>query len=164
MTPKTRSLSTQPSASCLPPLRISPSWTFLNILPPRITLPALGAPTNLDLTTYHRTLNYAATAAKLLQSCPILCSPIDGSPPGSPVPGILQGRTLEWVLNYATICKSQDSLTVLRAPTRHQSTGTFTYMIVMFKRTLVGQDYVSPLIAEEVKGLADGQATVEWAG
>ena len=39
----------------------------------------------------------AATAAKLLQSCPTLCDPIDGSPRGSPVPGILQARTLEWV-------------------------------------------------------------------
>ena len=39
----------------------------------------------------------AAAAAKSLQSCPTLCDPIDGSPPGSPVPGILQGRTLEWV-------------------------------------------------------------------
>ena len=35
-------------------------------------------------------------AAKSLQSCPTLCDPIDGSPPGSPVPGILQARTLEW--------------------------------------------------------------------
>ena len=39
----------------------------------------------------------AATAAKLPQSCPTLCDSIDGSPPGSPVPGILQARTLEWV-------------------------------------------------------------------
>ena len=39
----------------------------------------------------------AAAAAKLLQSCPTLCDPIDGSPPGSPIPGILQARTLEWV-------------------------------------------------------------------
>ena len=38
-----------------------------------------------------------ATAAKTLQSCPKLCDPIDGSPPGSPVPGIFQARTLEWV-------------------------------------------------------------------
>ena len=37
------------------------------------------------------------TAAKSLQSCPTLCNPIDGSPPGSSVPGILQARTLEWV-------------------------------------------------------------------
>ena len=39
----------------------------------------------------------AAAAAKSLQSCPTPCDPIDGSPPGSPVPGILQARTLEWV-------------------------------------------------------------------
>ena len=39
---------------------------------------------------------YAAAAAKLLQSCPTLCNPRDGSPPGSPIPGILQARTLEW--------------------------------------------------------------------
>ena len=40
----------------------------------------------------------AATAtAKSLQSCPTLCNLVDGSPPGSPVPGILQARTLEWV-------------------------------------------------------------------
>ena len=39
----------------------------------------------------------AAAAAKSLQSCPTLCDPWDGSPPGSPVPGILQARTLEWV-------------------------------------------------------------------
>ena len=38
----------------------------------------------------------AAAAAKSLQSCPTLCDPIDGSPQGSPIPGILQGRTLEW--------------------------------------------------------------------
>ena len=39
----------------------------------------------------------AAAAAKSLQSCPTLCDPIGNSPPGSPVPGILQARTLEWV-------------------------------------------------------------------
>ena len=39
----------------------------------------------------------AAAAAKSLQSCPTLCDPIDGSPPGSPIPGILQARILEWV-------------------------------------------------------------------
>ena len=39
----------------------------------------------------------AAAAAKSLQSCPTLCVPIDGNPPGSAVPGILQARTLEWV-------------------------------------------------------------------
>ena len=43
------------------------------------------------------TLAAAAAAAKSLQSCTTLCDPIDGSPPGFPVPGILQARTLEWV-------------------------------------------------------------------
>ena len=43
---------------------------------------------------YHNNMLYAAMS---LQSCPTLCDPIDGSPPGSPVPGILQARTLEWV-------------------------------------------------------------------
>ena len=41
--------------------------------------------------------HFAAAAAKSLQLCPTLCDPIDGSPPGSPVPGIPQARTLEWV-------------------------------------------------------------------
>ena len=41
--------------------------------------------------------NSAAATAKSLQSCPTLCDPIDGGPPGSPVPGILQARILEWV-------------------------------------------------------------------
>ena len=40
--------------------------------------------------------NLAAAAAKLLQSCPTLCDPIDGNLPGSAIPGILQARTLEW--------------------------------------------------------------------
>ena len=48
----------------------------------------------------------AAAAAKSLQSCPTLCDPIDGSPPGSPVPGILQGRTLEWItISFSSACK-----------------------------------------------------------
>ena len=43
--------------------------------------------------------NFYAAAAKSLQLCPTLCNPIDGSPPDSPIPGILQARTLEWVVN-----------------------------------------------------------------
>ena len=46
---------------------------------------------------FNTTAAAAAAAAKSLQSCPTLYDPIDGSPPGSPVPGILQARTLEWV-------------------------------------------------------------------
>ena len=47
-----------------------------------------------------------AAAAKSLQSCPTLCDPIDGSPPGSPVPGILQARTVKWVaISFSNACK-----------------------------------------------------------
>ena len=56
---------------------------YWSVLPLKLTLIAAAAA--------------AAAAAKSLQSCPTLCDPIDGSPPGSPVPGILQARTLEWV-------------------------------------------------------------------
>jgi len=51
----------------------------------------------LSLLHCKQILYHLSHAAKLLQSCPSLCDPIDGSPPGSPVPGILQARTLEWV-------------------------------------------------------------------
>ena len=48
----------------------------------------------------------AAAAAKSLQSCLTLCDPIDGSPPGSPIPGILQARTLEWVaISFSNVGK-----------------------------------------------------------
>jgi len=46
----------------------------------------------------------AAAAVKSLQSCPTLCDHRDGSPPGSPVPGILQARTLGWVANFLLQC------------------------------------------------------------
>ena len=49
---------------------------------------------------HHGKTAAAAAAAKSLQSCPTLCDPIDGSPPGSAIPGILQARTLEWVVIY----------------------------------------------------------------
>ena len=52
----------------------------------------------------------AAAAAKSLQSCPTLCDPIDGSPPGSPVPGILQARTLEWVAISCIKVKSESEV------------------------------------------------------
>ena len=52
---------------------------------------------NLGLLHCRQILYTAADAAKSLQSCPTLCDPTDGSPPGSPIPGILQARTLEWV-------------------------------------------------------------------
>ena len=48
-----------------------------------------------------------AAAAKSLQSCPTLCDPIDGSTPGSPIPGILQARALEWVAISFSIDESE---------------------------------------------------------
>ena len=72
-----------------PPL-LSCSWS-LN----RTTLTSL---TGWIKTKHHHSILSAADAAKLLQSCPTLCHPIDGSPPGSAVPGILQARTLGWVV------------------------------------------------------------------
>ena len=49
---------------------------------------------------------WSTAAAKSLQSCPTLCDPRDGSPPGSPDPGILQARTLEWVaISFSNACK-----------------------------------------------------------
>ena len=51
----------------------------------------------LDPVSFWMPAAAAAAAAKSLQSCPTLCDPTDGLPPGSPVPGILQARTLEWV-------------------------------------------------------------------
>ena len=52
-----------------------------------------------------RAVAAAAAAAKSLQSCPTRCDPMDGSPPGSPAPGTLQARTLEWVAISAGACK-----------------------------------------------------------
>ena len=55
-----------------------------------------------------------AAAAKSLQSCPTLCDPIDGSPPGSPAPGILQARTLVWVaISFSNACKWQVKVKLL---------------------------------------------------
>ena len=65
----------------------------------------------------------AAAAAKSLQSCPTLCDPIDSSPRGSPVPGILQARTLEWVAiffssawKWKVIVKSHSRVRLLATP------------------------------------------------
>ena len=74
----------------------------------RLWTPNAGGPGSIpDLGTRSHTpqLRHAA-AAKSLQSCPTLCDPRDGSPRGSPVPGILQARTLEWVaISFSNPCK-----------------------------------------------------------
>ena len=63
---------------------------------------------NLEFRTHlepsKRCCCFQGTAAKSLQSCPTQCDPTDGSPPGSPIPGILQARTLEWVaISFSSI-------------------------------------------------------------
>ena len=63
----------------------------------------------------HLVLVYAA--AKSLQSCPTLCDPIDGSPPGSAFPGILQARTLEWVaISFSNASEGAQSCPTLSDP------------------------------------------------
>ena len=62
-----------------------------------------------ELYTQSHTAAAAAAAAKSLQSCPTLCDPIDGSPPGSPIPGILQAGTLKWVA--ISFLKSENEVT-----------------------------------------------------
>ena len=68
---------------------------------------------------HHRLNGHAAPAAKLLQLCPTLCHPVDGSPPGSPVPRILQARTLEWVaVSFSNACKWKWSRSVVSDSSR----------------------------------------------
>ena len=82
-------------------------WVFAPIcLPVLLIYTSRNTNTSIRMRSFHALLTVqccdshsaaAAAAAKSLQSCPTLCDPIDGSPPGSPVPGILQATTLEWV-------------------------------------------------------------------
>ena len=82
--------ATQNASLHLPPS--SPASLPLSILPQ-------GTPSPIQCFVLFGCTSWEvqAAAAKSLQKCPTLCDPIDGSPPGSPIPGILQARTLEWV-------------------------------------------------------------------
>ena len=60
----------------------------------------------VDALSPHGSIFIYCCCCKSLQSCPTLCDPIDGSPPGSPVPGILQARTLEWVAILGLVVKN----------------------------------------------------------
>ena len=75
----------------------------------------------------------AAAAAKSLQSCPTLCDPIDGSPPGSSIPGILQARILEWVaISFSNACmhaKSVQSCPTLCNPMDSSPPGSSVHWI-----------------------------------
>jgi len=76
----------------------------------------------------------SAAAVKSLQSCPTLCDPIDGSPPGSSVPGILQARILEWVvISFSNACmhaKSLQSCPTLCNPTDRNPPGSSVHRIL----------------------------------
>ena len=76
----------------------------------------------------------AATSAKSLQSCPTLCNPTDGNPPGSSVPGILQVRILEWVtISFSSACthaKSLQSCPTLCDPVDGSPPGTSVHRIL----------------------------------
>ena len=86
-------------------LRCAFQWVLLNVYTHVTTsqIKIQYVPITLEVLSCILSVNYlfnwspAAAATKLHQSCPTLCNPIDGSPPGSPVPGILQAGTLEWV-------------------------------------------------------------------
>ena len=86
-----------------PVVSVLPWLSSLYLMLPPLSLGSAG-PLQLNYSPKSKITNLlpsrpyaAATAAKSLQSCLILCDPTDSSPPGSPVPGILQARTLEWV-------------------------------------------------------------------
>ena len=102
-----------------------------------------GAPKSLQMVTVAMKLkdayslegNLWPTFAKLLQLCPILCDPIDGSPPGSPIAGILQARTLEWIAisisnmtNLDSILKSRD----ITFPTKVCLVKAMVFPVVMY--------------------------------
>ena len=76
--------------------RLATPWTAAYQAPPSMGFSRQEYWSRVPLPSPH-IYTAAATAAKSLQSCPTLCDPIDGSPLGSPVHGILQARTLEWV-------------------------------------------------------------------
>ena len=82
----------------------------------------------------HVNIMTAAAAAQSPQSCPMLCSPTDGSPPGSPVPGILQARTLEWAaISFSRACmhaKSLQSCPTLCDPTDSSPPGSSIHRVL----------------------------------
>ena len=96
----------------------------------------------------------AAAAAKSLQSCPTLCNPIDGSPPGSSVPGILQARLLERVaISFSNACmhaKSLQSCPTLR-PYGQQPTRLLCPRAFLGKNTGAGCHFLLPLITREMQ-------------
>ena len=64
------------------------------------------ATSRVSLSNWKRFLHRSSAAAESLQLCPTLCDPMDGSPQGSTIPGILQAGTLEWVAISSELCKN----------------------------------------------------------
>ena len=84
---------------CVPWIARRSNQSILKEINPGISLEGMMLKLKLQYFGYlmWRVAAAAAAAAKSLQSCPTLCDPTDGSPPGPPIPGILQAKTLEWV-------------------------------------------------------------------
>ena len=69
---------------------------------------------SIDFFFFFLSVNAVAAAAKSLQSCPTLCDPMNGSSPGSPIPGILQARTPEWVaISFSNLSMNKVWLTLI---------------------------------------------------
>ena len=104
-----------------------------------------------NLQSLHEHATAAAAAAKLLQSCPTLCDLIDGSPPGSPIPGILQARTREWVaISFSNAWKWKWSRSVVSdssLPHGLQPTGLLHPWDFLGKSTGVGCHCLLPKFA-----------------
>ena len=99
----------------------------------------------------------AAAAAKLLQSCPTLCDPIDSSPPGSPVPGILKARTAEWVA--MTLVSGRLFLVSLGTSTEYSTPLWIVYQLITPKVFFPAQCCVLGLPALVLK---DIDADLTW--
>ena len=86
---------------------------------------------------HHSQYGSIKSAAKSLQSYPTLCDPIDGSPPGSPIPGILQARTLEWVaISFPNSIKSRGEETSSECSVTLSSPHPRTFTHSLYKITL----------------------------
>ena len=113
----------------------------------------------------------AAAAAKSLQLCPTLCDPIDGSPPGSPIPGILQARTLEWVAisfsnawKWKVKVKSLSRVWLLSDPMDCSPPGSSIHGI--FQPTVLewGAIAFSPFWLKECQTLLSFNKCILWGG
>ena len=132
---------------------------------------------NKNMKRCSSSLAIAAAAAKSLQSCLTLCDPIDSSPPGSPVPGILQARTLEWVaasLSNAWKWKSKsESEATQSCPTRSDPRdcslpgssvhGMFQARVLPLEKLKLQTKWRTPLVVQWVSIYLPLQGTRVWS-